>query len=72
MPSASGCSRPKGPTREGPQRFCMRPKHLALQQHRVGDRHQRDDEDDRDLEDAEQQECLKLGEMAHSGLALSS
>ena len=38
---------------------------LALQQHRVGDRRQRDDEHDDDLEDAEQQECLELGEMAH-------
>ena len=28
MPSASGCSRPNGPTREGPQRFCMRPSTL--------------------------------------------
>ena len=26
--------------------------------------------DDDDLEDAEQQECLKIGEVAHSGLAL--
>ena len=35
-------------------------EHLALEQHRVGDRRQRDDEHDGDLEDAEQQECLKL------------
>ena len=28
MPSASGCKRPKGPTRLGPQRFCMRPMTL--------------------------------------------
>ena len=27
-PSARGCSRPKGPTREGPQRFWMRPRTL--------------------------------------------
>jgi hypothetical protein len=25
MPSAMGCSNPNGPTREGPQRFCMWP-----------------------------------------------
>jgi len=31
---------PKGPTRDGPQLFWMRPQHLALEQHRVGDRHQ--------------------------------
>ena len=34
---------------------------LALEQHRVGDRRQRDDEHDDDLEDAEQQECLEVG-----------
>ena len=34
---------------------------LALQQHRVGDGHQGDDEHDDDLEDAEQQKCLKIG-----------
>ena len=28
MPSARGCRRPKGPVREGPQRFCMRPRTL--------------------------------------------
>src|ERR1700735_4146629 len=31
-PSAAGCSRPKGPTREGPQRFCMWPTTLRSSQ----------------------------------------
>ncbi len=44
---------------------------LALQQHRVGDRRQGNDDDDQDLEDAEQQECLKLGEVTH-GVGLGS
>ena len=42
---------------------------LALEQHRVGDRRQRDDQDDHDLEDAEQQKCLKLGEVDHFRLS---
>ena len=43
---------------------------LALQQHGVGDRRQRDDEHDDDLEDAEQQKCLEWREVAH-GFQLS-
>jgi len=40
-------------------------EYLALQQHRIGDRRQQDDEDDGDLDDAEQQKYLERTEMAH-------
>src|SRR5579864_3736070 len=32
MPSAAGCNSPNGPTRVGPQRFCMRPTTLRSSQ----------------------------------------
>ena len=33
MPSATGCSRPSGPTRFGPIRICIQP--MSLRSHRV-------------------------------------
>ena len=44
-------------------------EHLALQQHRIGHRRQRDHEDHDDLEDAEQQKCLELAEMTHGDVS---
>jgi len=52
-PSTRGWSRPKGPTREGPQ------------QDRVCDRAERDAEYDRDLDDREEQEDFEVGQMVH-------
>ncbi len=71
MPSASGCSRPNGPDAGGSPAILNAAQHLALEQHRIGDRRQRNDEDDDDLKDAEQQECLKFGQV-DSFLAFSS
>ncbi len=39
---------------------------LALEQHRVGDRGEGDDEHDHDLEDREQEEGLEVGEVGHA------
>ena len=52
MPSARGCSRPNGPARGSPA-VLHAAKNFALQQHRVGDRRERDDQHHRDLDDRE-------------------
>ena len=69
-PSTSGCSRPKGPTRLGPQRFWMRPSELALQQHGVGDAQQHDHQHHRDLEHAQKQKKFEVGQVGQ-GLSRS-
>ena len=64
-PSTRGWSEAEGADAGGSPAILQAAENFALEQDRIGDRHQRNDEHDGDLDDREEQEDFEVVQVAH-------